>query len=145
MVIKLDVHSKEMRSYNMSQIRSKDTKPEVKVRKYLFSHGFRYRKNDKRYPGHPDIVLPKYHTIIFINGCFWHMHIGCKDFSIPKSNTEFWSEKLKRNYEHDQEVYQQLRNLGWNIIVLWQCELKNSTFENRMKQLTDEITKRKSL
>lgn len=145
MVIKLDVHSKEMRSYNMSQIRSKDTKPEVKVRKYLFSHGFRYRKNDKRYPGHPDIVLPKYHTIIFINGCFWHMHIGCKDFSIPKSNTEFWSKKLKRNYEHDQEVYQQLRNLGWNIIVLWQCELKNSTFENRMKQLTDEITKRKSL
>lgn len=145
MVIKLDVHSKEMRSYNMSQIRSKDTKPEVKVRKYLFSHGFRYRKNDKRYPGHPDIVLPKYHTIIFINGCFWHMHIGCKDFSIPKSNTEFWSKKLKRNYEHDQKVYQQLRNLGWNIIVLWQCELKNSTFENRMKQLTDEITKRKSL
>ena len=144
-MIKLDVHSKEMRSYNMSQIRSKDTKPEVKVRKYLFSHGFRYRKNDKRYPGHPDIVLPKYHTIIFINGCFWHMHIGCKDFSIPKSNTEFWSKKLKRNYEHDQEVYQQLRNLGWNIIVLWQCELKNSTFENRMKQLTDEITKRKSL
>lgn len=142
MVIKLDVHSKEVRSYNMSQIRSKDTKPEVKVRRYLFSHGFRYRKNDKRYPGHPDIVLPKYHTIIFINGCFWHMHIGCKDFSMPKSNTEFWSRKLKRNYEHDQEIYQQLHDLGWNIIVLWQCELKNSNFENRMKQLTDEITSR---
>lgn len=90
----MDVHSKKTRSYNMSHVRSKDTGPEIMVRKYLFSKGFRYRKNDKRYPGSPDIVLPKYKTVIFVNGCFWHMHIGCRDFSMPKSNESFWKKSL---------------------------------------------------
>lgn len=91
----MDNHTKEQRHYNMSKIRSKDTTPEEKVRKYLFSQGFRYRKNDKRYPGHPDIVLPKYKTAIFVNGCFWHMH-GCKEFVLPKSNLDYWIPKLER-------------------------------------------------
>ena len=99
----MDVHSKETRSYNMSRIRSKNTKPEEIVRKHLFSLGFRYRKNDKRYPGTPDIVLPKYKTVIFINGCFWHGHSGCKYFVVPKSNTEFWQNKIAANIARDDE------------------------------------------
>ena len=96
-----DNHSKEVRSYNMSRIRSKDTKPEEVVRKYLFSKGLRYRKNDKRYPGCPDIVLPKYKTVIFINGCFWHMHDNCSGFVMPKSNLEYWIPKLTRNKKRE--------------------------------------------
>ena len=99
----MDVHSKETRSYNMSRIRSKNTKPEEIVRKHLFSLGFRYRKNDKRDPGTPDIVLPKYKTVIFINGCFWHGHSGCKYFVVPKSNTEFWQNKIAANIARDDE------------------------------------------
>ena len=96
-----DVHSPETRSYNMSRIHGKDTKPEEKVRKFLFSQGFRYRKNDKRLPGKPDIVLPKYKTVIFVNGCFWHRHKGCKAASTPKSNVEFWQAKFDRNVAYD--------------------------------------------
>lgn len=135
----MDVHSKHIRSYNMSQIKCKDTKPEIQVRKYLFSKGFRYRKNDKRYPGHPDIVLPKYKTIIFVNGCFWHMHKDCKDFSLPKTNTEFWRNKLERNQAHDDIIYNQLKNMGWNIIVIWQCEIKNGLFEQRMEHIVNDL------
>ena len=119
-----DVHSPDIRSYNMSQIKGKNTKPEEIVRKYLFSHGFRYRKNDKRYPGKPDIVLPKYKTVIFVNGCFWHMHEGCKYFVWPKNNAEFWKEKIRQNADRDQRDYDQLRQLGWNVIVVWECELR---------------------
>lgn len=135
----MDVHSKEVRSYNMSQIKSKNTKPEIKIRKFLFSHGFRYRKNDKRYPGHPDIVLPKYHTVIFVNGCFWHMHDDCRDFSLPKTNTYFWKEKLENNKRRDSLVYEELKNMGWKVIVIWQCEIKNKLFESRMNQLMKQI------
>ena len=98
-----DNHTPEVRSYNMSRIRSKDTKPEERVRKYLFAHGFRYRKNVRNLPGHPDIVLPKYKTVIFVNGCFWHMH-DCGRFRWPQSNEEYWRHKIYGNVERDKEV-----------------------------------------
>ena len=107
------------RSYNMSQIKGKNTKPEEIVRKYLFSHGFRYRKNVAKLPGKPDIVLPKYKTVIFVNGCFWHMHEGCKYFVWPKTNSEFWRKKLEKNVLNDRKNQQQLCEMGWHVIVLW--------------------------
>ena len=107
-----DVHSPEVRSYNMSRIRSKNTKLEELIRKYLFSQGFRYRKNDQRLPGKPDIVLPKYKTVIFVNGCFWHMHEGCKYNVWAQSNAEFWREKIHGNSLRDQENYRQLSEMG---------------------------------
>ena len=121
----MDVHSKEIRSYNMSRIKNKNTKPEEIVRKFLFSKGFRYRKNDKRLPGHPDIVLPKYKTVIFVNGCFWHGHEGCKYFVWPKSNEEFWRKKIGSNIERDEKNVNTLKQLGWNVLTVWECELKN--------------------
>ncbi len=111
----------------MSRIRSNDTRPEEIVRKYLFSKGFRYRKNDKRYPGKPDIVLPKYRTIIFVNGCFWHGHGGCKYFVVPKTNTKFWINKINHNIERDQKQINQLKMEGWNVIAVWECQLRNKT------------------
>lgn len=102
----MDVHDQKTRSYNMSRVKGKDTKPEEIVRKYLFSQGFRYRKNDKRLPGKPDIVLPKYKTVIFVNGCFWHKHEGCKYFVWPKSNSEFWKEKIESNIVRDKKQYE---------------------------------------
>lgn len=136
----MDVHSKETRSYNMSRIRSTNTKPEEIVRKYLFSHGFRYRKNDKRLPGTPDIVLPKYKTVIFINGCFWHGHNQCKYFVIPKSNTEFWVNKINRNIERDTLNIDKLKSLGWNVITIWECELKNNRRDDRLEYLLHELS-----
>lgn len=124
----------EHRSWNMSRIRGKDTKIEVLVRSYLFSKGFRFRKNDKRYPGKPDIVLPKYKTVIFVNGCFWHMHPRCKQATIPKTRTEFWVEKLNRNVENDRKNQQALRDAGWNVIVVWECELEKD-FEGTMNRV----------
>lgn len=137
----MDVHSKKTRSYNMSQIKSKNTKPEEFVRKYLFSHGFRYRKNDKRLPGSPDIVLPKYKTVIFINGCFWHGHEGCKYFVWPKSNEEFWENKINTNIERDKRKLQQLEQLGWKVIVVWECELKKQIRDKTLYSLYDTIVK----
>lgn len=134
-----DVHTPEKRSYNMSRIRSKDTKPEEVVRKYLFSHGFRYRKNDNRLPGKPDIVLPKYKTVIFVNGCFWHKHEGCRYFVWPKNNAEFWREKIERNVTRDTQVYQLLENEGWRILVVWECELKLGKAEERLARLCEEL------
>ena len=130
-----DIKSPEERSINMSHIRGKNTNPEEIVRKYLFSRGFRYRKNDKRYPGKPDIVLPKYHTVVFVNGCFWHQHPGCKYAHIPKSNPEFWKEKFARNTARDRANVEQLEEMGWNVIVVWECEL--STKEKRRKRLEE--------
>lgn len=120
----MDVHSKEIRSYNMSRIKSKHTKPEEIVCKYLFSKGYRYRKNVKTMPGSPDIVLRKYKTVIFVNGCFWHVHEGCHFFVWPSSNAEFWREKLTKNKERDIINQRKLREMGWNVIVVWECELK---------------------
>lgn len=123
----------------MSRIRSKDTKPEEIVRKYLFSHGFRYRKNDSRYPGKPDIVLPKYRTVIFVNGCFWHKHEGCKYFVWPKSNEEFWQKKIHSNVARDRQNYRILEKQGWNVIVVWECQLKKSICESTLKDLITQI------
>ncbi len=135
-----DTKTPAERSENMSRIRSTNTKPEEIVRKYLFSHGFRYRKNDKRYPGKPDIILPKYHTIIFVNGCFWHMH-GCSRSRLPRSNQEYWKSKIERNIQRDAENQQKLEADGWKVIVVWECELKKRTAEERLSRLCDEIRK----
>ncbi len=121
-----DKLSKEHRSWNMSRIKGKDTGIEVAVRKRLFSLGYRYRKNDKRLPGKPDIVFPKYNTVIFIHGCFWHMHANCKMATIPKSNTDFWVTKLTRNVENDIKHKQQLEDMGWKVITIWECEIENN-------------------
>jgi len=138
----MDNHSKEVRSYNMSRIRSKNTKPEELVRKSLFAEGFRYRKNDKRMPGCPDIVLRKYKTVVFVNGCFWHGHEGCRYFVWPKSNTEYWQSKIKRNIERDKLTYTSLQEKGWNVIVIWECELKKDNREDTLIKLAKNITER---
>ena len=124
----------------MSKIRSKKTKPEELVRKYLFSKGFRYRINDKRYPGTPDIVLPKYHTIIFVNGCFWHGHENCKAAKLPKTNTELWKNKILNNIARDKINIEKLKNEKWKVIIIWQCEIntKNNR-EKRLELLINEI------
>ena len=134
-----DVHSSETRSYNMSRIRNKDTKPEELVRKYLFSKGFRYRKNDARLPGKPDIVLPKYKAVVFVNGCFWHGHTGCRYFVWPKNNSEFWRGKIIGNIARDQKNYELLRELGWRVFVIWECELKCSVMEKTLDSLINNI------
>ena len=128
----------------MSRIKGRDTKPEQFVRSFLFSRGLRFRKNDKRYPGHPDVVLPKYHTIIFVNGCFWHGHDGCKKYTHPKTNAEFWKEKVLRNKERDWEQYQQLIDMGWRVIVVWECELKGKDAETRLNELYEDIVSERS-
>lgn len=130
-----DVHSPDIRSYNMSQIKCKNTKPEELVRKYLFAHGYRFRKNDKRYSGKPDIVLPKYKNIIFVNGCFWHKHEGCKNFVWPKNNAEFWKNKIEQNVARDKNNYRLLQEQGWHIVIVWECELKPINREETLKQL----------
>lgn len=137
----MDNHSKEARSYNMSQIKSKENKPEVLVRKYLFSKGLRYRKNVKSLPGCPDIVLPKYKTVVFINGCFWHMHEGCPKFVWPKSNEEYWINKILRNKQRDEVSKKSLENLGWKVIIIWECELKKAKIEERLNLLIKQIGK----
>lgn len=128
-----DVHEPEVRSYNMSQIQGKDTKPEMLVRKFLHSNGFRYRLHVKDLPGKPDLVMPKYNSVIFVHGCFWHAHEGCKYFKIPKTRTEWWKEKLYGNRERDQRHVQALKDEGWNVIVVWGCELKSDKKETLMQ------------
>ena len=133
-----DNHSKEVRSRNMSHIRSTNSKPEETVRKILFSHGFRYRKNVRTLPGKPDIVLPKYKTVIFVNGCFWHKH-DCPRSVWPTSNTEYWIPKIQRNIERDQSNYSELASLGWNVIVVWECELKKKVLNETIDRIEKEI------
>lgn len=130
--------SKEERSRNMSKIRGRDTSIEVEVRKYLFSQGFRFRKNDNRYPGKPDIVLPKYRTVVFVNGCFWHRHANCKLAYMPKSNIEFWNLKFEKNIANDKIKKEKLKSMGFRVIDVWECEIKKEkekTFENLKKEL----------
>ena len=138
-----DSISKEHRSWNMSHIRSKDSKPETLVRKYLFSKGFRYRKNVKKLPGCPDIVLPKYKTVIFVNGCFWHKH-DCPRFVWPSSNQEYWKPKILGNVERDQKNYKELRSLGWDILIVWECELKKKVFETTMNRIEKQLRTKES-
>lgn len=133
-----DVHNKEVRSYNMSRIKGKNTKPEELVRRYLFSRGFRYRKNVKTLPGCPDIVLPKYKIAIFVNGCFWHKH-DCKRFVWPSTNVEYWKAKITRNVERDLINTASLISLGWKVVVVWECELKKPNVQKRLEDLFSEI------
>ena len=119
----------------MSAIRSKNTKPELLVRHYLWSRGFRYRLNNPRLPGHPDLVLRKYRTCIFINGCFWHGHKNCKFFKMPKTNTDFWQKKITRNKEREREEQQQLAKMGWHCITIWECELKKDKRDKTLESL----------
>ncbi len=130
----------EKRSWNMGRIHGKDTSIEVKVRRYLFSEGFRFRKNDRRYPGTPDVVLPKYKTVIFIHGCFWHRHPGCKGATTPKTNTEFWVSKFNKNVENDKQNKALLNAEGWNVITIWECEIKKN-FNETMRNVVDELKK----
>lgn len=119
----------------MSQIRSTDSKPETLIRKFLFSKGLRYRKNVKTLPGKPDIVLPKYKTIVLVNGCFWHGHKDCKYFVMPKTNVEFWENKINTNIARDRVTYDNLSKLGWNVIIVWECDLKKDKRENTLEYL----------
>ena len=123
----------------MSRIRNKNTKPEELVRKYLFSQGFRYRKNDPRLPGKPDIVLPKYRTVIFVNGCFWHGHEGCRYFVWPKNNADFWKEKITANILRDKKNHQLLSEQGWKVIDVWECELKKQNASDTLRSLVDTL------
>ncbi len=135
-----DVHSKETRSFNMSRIRSKDTKPELLVRKFLFAHGFRYKLHDKKLPGKPDIVLPKYKTIIFVHGCFWHGHKNCKYFVVPKTKTDWWLNKINSNIANDVKAIKALKKEGWKIITIWECDLKPAKVEKTLKTLLHKIS-----
>lgn len=130
-----DVHSREVRSFNMSQVRSKDTKPELLIRKFLFANGLRYRLHNKQLPGKPDIVLPKFKTIVFVHGCFWHGHNDCKYATPPKTRTDFWIEKIEGNKLRDKVSIKLLKKMGWNVLVVFGCELKR----NRQEQTLDNI------
>ena len=134
-----DVHEPETRSYNMSRISGKDTKPEMIVRKFLHNSGFRYRLHVKELPGKPDLVLPKYNSVIFVHGCFWHAHEGCKYFKIPGTNTEFWKEKLYGNKERDENNKEILKSEGWKIITVWSCELKPNKAPETLNKLVCEL------
>ena len=124
-----DNHTPTQRHNNMVAIHSSSTKPEQKLRYTLWHQGFRYRVNDKRLPGKPDLVLPRYHTVVFVHGCFWHGHKGCKYYTVPKTNTEFWVAKVARNQERDQEVWRKLEAKGWSVIIVWECQLKKTNLE----------------
>ena len=134
-----DVHDADTRSYNMSCVKSKNTKPEIWVRKYLFACGFRYRINVKKLPGTPDIVLPKYKTATFVNGCFWHGHKNCRYFVIPKTRTEWWLDKINRNIDRDQANILALKKSGWRVITIWECQLKPAIRDDTLLNLSKII------
>ena len=136
----MDKMSEEQRHRCMASIRGRDTKPELIVRRYLFGRGFRYRLNHPRLPGHPDIVLHKYRTVIFVNGCFWHGHKGCRYFTVPKSNTDFWSAKISRNAERDRSVQQQLAAMGWHCVTVWECQLMPKLRNDTLRALEYTIS-----
>lgn len=134
-----DRHSKEQRHYNMSRIKGRNTKPEIVVRSRLFADGFRFRVNVRTLPGTPDIVLPKYHTVIFVNGCFWHGHDGCRYYVVPDTNRNFWTEKIHRNRERDRVACEKLESQGWNVIVIWECDLKKAVIEETMTAVISKL------
>lgn len=134
-----DKFTPQQRHNCMSHIRSKNTKPEVKLRKKLFGMGYRYRINAKRLHGSPDIVLAKYHTVIFVNGCFWHGHQGCRYYTRPKTNAEFWAAKVERNQQRDAIDTAKLESLGWNVITVWECELKPEKFDATVEHVNAEL------
>lgn len=134
-----DVLTPEQRHRNMAAIHSASTKPELRLRKALWHSGFRYRVNDKRLPGSPDIVLPKYRTVIFVHGCFWHGHDGCRSYTVPKTNTGFWTAKVARNRERDQHVWRQLEAKGWAVVIVWECELKKAVLGDTISRIEGEV------
>jgi len=136
----MDVHSPKIRSYNMSRIRSKDTKPEMLVRKFLHSKGFRFRVHDKKLPGKPDMVLPKYKAVIFVHGCFWHGHQGCKYFVLPKTRAEWWQSKISATRTKDVEIKAKLLQDNWNVITIFECELRNSMKDKSLSDVIFKIT-----
>lgn len=135
----MDKLTKEQRHRCMSAIKGKNTKPELLVRKFLFSRGFRYRLNHPRLPGHPDIVLRKYRTVIFVNGCFWHGHKNCRYFVIPKTRTEWWLDKINRNIDRDQANILALKKSGWRVITIWECQLKPAIRDDTLLNLSKII------
>jgi len=138
-----DTVSKEKRSEIMSHVTGKETKPEIIVRKYLFARGLRYRKNVKRLPGTPDIVLPKYKTVVFVNGCFWHGHRGCKYSHLPSTNLEYWEKKIADNLERDERKKRELEELGYRVLTVWQCQLKTKVRESSLNSLYENIIRNK--
>ena len=134
-----DTVSKEKRSEIMSHVTGKETKPEIILRKYLFARGLRYRKNVKRLPGTPDIVFPKYKTAVFVNGCFWHGHKGCKYSHLPSSNFEYWEKKIADNIERDERKKRELEGLGYRVLIIWQCQLKSNTKIETLEALYHNI------
>lgn len=134
-----DVLTPDQRHRNMAAIHSASTKPELKLRQALWRLGFRYRVNDKRLPGKPDIVLPKYRTVIFVHGCFWHGHKKCSNYTLPKTNTDYWEAKIARNQQRDQDVWRHLEAKGWFVIVIWECELKKPLFQKTIDMTTMAI------
>jgi len=134
-----DVHSKEVRSFNMSQIRSKNTKPEMLVRKFFFSNGYRYRLHNKKLPGKPDLAFAKYKNVIFVNGCFWHGHQNCKYFVTPKTRTEWWLDKINTTKQKDTKNIKTLQAIGWRVFTIWECELKPFNREENLTKLLTEF------
>ncbi len=134
-----DVHSKATRSFNMSRIKGKDTKPEMLVRTFLHANGYRYKLHDKTLPGKPDIVLPKYQTVIFVHGCFWHGHKNCRYFVIPKTRTQWWTDKINRNKANDEKAVKALKKDGWKIIIIWECELKIEKIGKCLRKLLEKL------
>ena len=136
-----DNHTPDQRHRNMAAIHSVSTKPELMLRHALWLQGFRYLVNDKHLPGKPDIVLPKFRTVVFVHGCFWHGHKGCKNYTIPKTNTDFWVAKVTRNQERDQEVWRKLEANGWSVIIVWECQLKKANFDETVNRVATEIVR----
>jgi len=137
-----DVHTPEVRSFNMSRIKGKDTKPEIIVRKFLHLQGFRFRLHKKKLPGKPDIVLKKYNTVIFVHGCFWHGHNKCKYFVIPKTRTDWWINKIVKTKKVDKGNNIRLRKMGWKIITIWECELKPKKIEKAFSKLINKLNEK---
>jgi len=134
-----DVHSKEIRSYNMSRIKGKNTKPEMLVRKFLHANGYRYKLHDKSLPGKPDIVLPKYKTVIFVHGCFWHGHSNCKYYVVPKTRTDWWLNKLSGNIANDEKAVKALKKEGWKVVTIWTCKLRSIYLKRTLEKLKASI------
>jgi DNA mismatch endonuclease (patch repair protein) len=134
-----DVHTPQQRSFNMSRIKGKDTKPEMLVRRWLHTHGYRYRLHDKTLPGKPDIVLPKYRSLIFVHGCFWHGHHNCKYYVVPKTSTDWWLNKINTNKANDTKAIKALKKDGWKIITVWECDLKTAKLEKTLNKLLQKF------
>jgi DNA mismatch endonuclease, patch repair protein len=136
-----DVHNTATRSYNMSRIKAANTKPELLVRRFLHAKGYRYKLHDKKLPGKPDLVLPKYKTIIFIHGCFWHGHANCKYYKVPQTRTEWWLNKINRNKANDAKASRALKKEGWKIITIWECRLKKAKAGSALLNLLHKLSK----